>query len=471
MKQHFLLASALFMFAACSEPVAHLAENNIEQKRKEKLTSVNLSPEELGLIEASARKTPKISPSEAKETVLQLFNMNQVQTDGFNLTASVLCNKRSVYNSLSKSYSIEEDTALYVFNASDDQGFAIMAADVRVPSQVLAFSDKGSFEISDDNPMLGVFLDLAKDYVADCITVAQQQEDSLKESIYAKFGIKINEDTESHSLSKYKREQIRCTNVGPATITLKSKYGVNPLTKTSWHQEASFNLKAGYRYAGCAPIAVSQLLAYWHYPYSYNSKVFNWDLILNGDTASADYKDQVSLLVNMTRIGMGTVEGTTKSNRPLEYLRSLKCSTLSKMKKYDYYAVTEALDKNIPVFIGGANDLGDGHCWIADGYLNQTVVKDEVVKYMIVETFDDGSSKYYYEDIPTSTTTYYELLHFNWGWGGHGDGFYSRNVFDTDKRMEEYNNGYYYHPVKSDVKKRHYYNSQLEIITDIKPRY
>lgn len=70
MKQHFLLASALFMFAACSEPVAHLAENNIEQKRKDKLTSVNLSPEELGLIEASARKTPKISPSEAKETTI-----------------------------------------------------------------------------------------------------------------------------------------------------------------------------------------------------------------------------------------------------------------------------------------------------------------------------------------------------------------------------------------------------------------
>ena len=61
------------------------------------------------------------------------------------------------------------------------------------------------------------------------------------------------------------------------------------------------------------------------------------------------------------------------------------------------------------------------------------------------------------------------MLYFNWGWDGDGDGYYSSDVFDTYKMMVDNGNGHFSQEV-SNTNERHYYNKNIEIITDIKPR-
>ena len=141
------------------------------------------------------------------------------------------------------------------------------------------------------------------------------------------------------------------------------------------------------------------------------------------------------------------------------------------MYDYKYEKVTAALDKGIPVYIRGNKDSnhGAGHAWIAHGYLNRNFVRNEIVKYLIVEHRDDGSYNSWYEDIPSTSITSYKMLYFNWGWKGRGDGYYSSDVFDTYKMMVDNGNGHFSQEV-SNTNERHYYNKNIEIITDIKPR-
>ncbi|MCQ2973316.1 MAG: C10 family peptidase [Bacteroidales bacterium] len=192
-----------------------------------------------------------------------------------------------------------------------------------------------------------------------------------------------------------------------------------------------------------------------------------------GDTSNLNYKTQVSLLVSILRNGLKTNGTTTLDNNARKYLKDfLHLTSQNQYYDYIYYKVTDALDNGIPVFmIGKRDNIFNGHAWIADGYLKRRVTKYETFKYCIVEQENNGTITTRFEDIPSTTITSYELLHINWGWGsGNGyNGYYNQNVFDTDKKMVEDENGFF-NQTKASLKNRFNYNKNIEIITDIKPR-
>ena len=462
---------ALLIFVSCNEPLQDAIQASAEDQQKDgKPTPVELSVEELNLVEQLSKGTPKISIDSAKSIAMQLWGTDETAPAPKQLMSSVFCNKRLVTNGLSKSSYEEEDTAFYLFNSPDDNGFAIIAADLRVPNQVLAFSDNGNFDENTDNPGMEFFLDLAKDYVAYCIEKAEAEKDSLAESAFRKLG--INQDTESQEkkLSKYSIEYHKCTVVVPAKYTVVNYGKVGPLLKTEWGQGKPFNNKCGGSDAGCAPIAVAQLMAYWRYPNVLNGYKLDWNVIHNPN--ASNYDDQVSSLVYAIRRGLGTNGTSTDAHRPLKYLRNVGLSTQNQYYDYKYYKVTDALDKGMPVYMRGNKDKkhGDGHAWIADGYLKRKVTQEEVVKYLIFEHFDDGTVTSRYENIPSTSTSNYELLYINWGWLSHGNGYYNKDVFDTYKRFKETPKGDFFISPEKQIG-RMYYNTNIEIITDIKPRY
>ena len=55
-------------------------------------------------------------------------------------------------NSSLRSANASEDTLVYVFNYEDNRGFAIVAADDRIPTQILAYVDEGVLENEVENP-------------------------------------------------------------------------------------------------------------------------------------------------------------------------------------------------------------------------------------------------------------------------------------------------------------------------------
>ena len=462
---------ALLFFVSCNEPLQDAIQASAEDQQKDgKPTPVELSVEELNLVEQLSKGTPKISIDSAKSIAMQLWGTDETAPAPKQLMSSVFCNKRLVTNGLSKSSYEEEDTAFYLFNSPDDNGFAIIAADLRVPNPVLAFSDSGSFDENTDNPGMQFFLDLAKDYVADCIEKADAEKDSLSDVVFKKLGIQPDTATQETNLSKYSIEYHKCTVVVPKKYTVKDFGKAGPLLKTKWGQDTPFNDKCGNNKAGCAPIAVAQLMAYWRYPDTLNGYKLDWNVIHN--PKASNYNDQVSTLVYAVRLSLETKGKSTDNRRPLKFFQNANLTNQKQYYDYKFDKVTTALDKGMPVYMRGNKDKkhGTGHAWVVDGYLKRRVTEEEVVKYLIFEHFDDGTVTSRYEDIASSTDTHYDLLHMNWGWGSDGNGYYYKDVFDTYKRLKEGNNGYFVKDPEK-ARERAYYDTNIEIITDIKPKY
>ena len=255
--------------------------------------------------------------------------------------------------------------------------------------------------------------------------------------------------------------------VGYPTETIENIGSVRPMLNTLFGQEEPYNQKSGVQKAGCAPIAVSQLLAYWHYPAVIDGVIMDWDVINKGINNDY-YANQVATLVNFVRKGLGTDGSSTKSHKVIKFFQQIRCSSQNQYYDYKYYKVIDALKEGKPVFMRGDGN-NKNHAWIVDGYLERRIIKEEVFKYCIVEQSDDGTITAHEEDIPSRTSTMYKLLHINWGWYGRANGYYNQGVFDTDRAMIEGNNGYF-RETTAILNDRHYYKN-VEIITDIKPRY
>lgn len=82
--------------------------------------------------------------------------------DGNNSRTSTTRSIDNVYTRNFSDNSSRSDNGLdvYVFNFSDDQGFAMMSTDIRIPS-LIALANKGSLNENDtvDNPGLKIFLE------------------------------------------------------------------------------------------------------------------------------------------------------------------------------------------------------------------------------------------------------------------------------------------------------------------------
>lgn len=472
----FVAMVAAMLLNACTEPLTDTATPEVAQTDADAPAPIEFSPEELSLVEQIANNSPKISQESAQQTAMQLLGLqgdaSEVNSTPAKplLASTVFCNRKTVYNGISKSYETENDTAFYVFNTPDDNGFAIVAADLRVPNQVLAFSDHGSFALESDNQEAAYILELAQDYVANCIAKAEAEEDSIYQSICNKLGINLDTIRQGANLSKSQiLYKIKCTTVGTPKVTIKDYGEVKPMLTTKWGQWAPYNGLLEGRPARCGTVAIAQLLAFWKAP---KNKNFDWNLILDDNLSwTSGYKNQVAKLFKYVADGIKDLPNKDLNKNDIPpFLRKINMSTQKKWANYSFSSVVEALDNKIPVIFSGYKKNNDvGHIWIAHGYLKREYTREEVFKYCIVEQFDDGTITQRYEDIPSKTTKNYDLLYINWGWEGIDNGYFDQNVFDVNRRyVEQYDGSFSI--ANSENGGCEYYNSYIKTITDIYPR-
>lgn len=283
---------------------------------------------------------------------------------------------------------------LYVFNCRDNGGYRILSADDAAYA-VLGYSDTGSIDVDNMAPAMKWWLKQSGDMIA---YYAARSGESQNAPVYANM------------------ERIE------------------PLCKSKWNQDAPFYNqcpKAGNRqtYTGCVATSMAQVMYYHKYPekgqgsnsYRWNgqtlsmdfgAKAFEWDNMLevyNRGKYTAEQGDAVAFLMKSCgySVNMGYGVDASGAQGPLI------CDALKTYFNYDgncnvqwrvAYSASEWAVKvydNLkncgPIVMNGHEySSSAGHSFVCDGY--------------------DGNG----------------YFHFNWGWGGVSDGWFSLEAMNPE---------------------------------------
>ena len=293
---------------------------------------------------------------------------------------------------------------LYVYNVGD-QGFVIISGNT-VLSPVLAWSDQGTFPDMEQAPEnfrswiehYGRMIDFA---VANGLTPEADIQRQWDEAAQGVFGSR-NVQT------------------------------VDPLVSTHWNQDCYYNEycpeapgwgwggwgggPCGHAYAGCVACAMAQVMKYWDYPVTgfgshsythseygeqsanFGATTYHWDdmpnEIWNSNDAVATlmYHCGVSVNMNYGPDGSGAYSADVETAmRSYFGYCGAKYRQKSSYQEDAWIALLKAeLDLSHPIYYSGSSG-SSGHAFVCDGYDNS------------------------------------DRMHFNFGWSGSGDGFYTVN--------------------------------------------
>ncbi len=284
---------------------------------------------------------------------------------------------------------------LYVFNCPDNQGYRILSADDAAYS-VIGYSDTGSIDPDNMPSQLRWWLQMSGDMI-------------------------------SHYAGR-----ISNGDAAPANV---AKERIEPLCKSKWNQDKPYNgmsPKIGTRstYTGCVATSMAQVMYYHKYPeIGEGSNSYRWETA--SQTLSMNFDEAPFEWNNMLDVYTGS-NYTTEQGNAVAYLMKacgyavnmnygLSASgaqgariayALRTFFKYDgnctvkyrmAYSETEWADmvyNNLktagPVIMNGHEYESAGHSFICDGY--------------------DGNGYY----------------HFNWGWSGMSDGYFSLEALNPN---------------------------------------
>lgn len=368
----------------------------------------------------------------------------------------------------------EVGDAIYVVNFDNDEGFAILSADDRLPDDVIAVSSRGNLIDFKPYPEDGNedTLTLEDLYVPadDDYLLGSTSPDRVIGGLVTNYIIDWT-DNPSDSTINFKP-------VPRLTYTYHYEYHVNvpEILTTTWHQNSPFNTYCDKRYyyynwlgnekssveaynydaeakwgegfirsedlpAGCVAIAVAQILAYNEFP-SVGSVInefdaMPWDsLVMNkfGLDGIGQIRQSHCLAKVAHCIGVGCYMqyGFLGKNQSFatpvaaaQYLEDVGYSN-AEVTWYDFNKVKSMLDDNRPVFVGAVRLNGDigGHAWVVDGY--KSLLRTTIAKNTAGQV------------VSTTTTTTGFYVHCNWGWEGASDGWFANGLLE-DKYIETNN--------------------------------
>lgn len=299
---------------------------------------------------------------------------------------------------LSTTYRTDQSkAAFYVFNTKD--GFVIIAAnDCETP--IIAYSHEGRF-----NPN----------------NVPMQMEDYLQDFV-TRIQYGIENQIIADEVTARQWEFIKSTG---RLSNHKFTQTIAPLLTEKWHQGCLYNnlcpTMSGpceHAQAGCVAVAMGQIMHYWGYPTTgwgshsyYNSNVtlsanfgnttYQWSLMpdsLTDNSSDAEIEAVATLLYHCgVAVEMRySVNGSTANlnnaldamMRYFDYARHPKLENKNNYNDEEWKALLKNnLDQQRPILYSGNGSAS--HAFVCDGY-------------------DEN-----------------DLFHFNWGWGGSGDGYFA----------------------------------------------
>lgn len=311
-------------------------------------------------------------------------------------TVSLQTVSREIQLPSSFNFARKENVPVYIVNLKNAEGepagFVIRIGLDKISNPVLAFSDQGSWAIT-DTPFVDMFFEQA-DFI-----IKQEIENSI--SLY---GVN-SDDCETELLNSDTNETKRECNMNLRWIQ-GFPYNVNLPTCIDGGS-------GGHTPAGCVAIALGQIMAFHEKPLSgyYISKVtgqgittsYNWstmkarptiyDLSVVGQAQIANLIAEIGYRTNMDYgcSGSGATINDAKS-----CLTSMGYSNTS-ISSYNRSNVIAELAQGYPVYMRGTNSQNEGHAWVVEGYrIIQSI--DSYVRRCpnsADEYYDDQQSAYY----------------------------------------------------------------------------
>ncbi len=319
---------------------------------------------------------------------------------------------------------------IHILSFGEDGGTAIMAADMRM---------KPIYAVVENNGF-------TQDDVLAYSSTGNSEKEQLRSLLSNSIRSEIIEDIES--LSDFGVNTRAQSLVDEAWVVTRSETTCGPLLATKWTQGSPYNdleplWKDGKRYyAGCVTIAIAQILTYFQQPSSINGVAMNWDLLSNcvyGHTMNANERAEVAKFVHQIGLNLDLERdyetgASGSSNAALFFLLKTPLQNVNTVS-YNWNVIKPILDVNNPVYIQGfatyinEDEVLDttGHAWVIDGYYFKTEEcwwRD----YVGMDPLD-------YVDTMVGMR-YTKLLHCNYGWEGHCDGYYTEGIFDTTEGPE-----------------------------------
>lgn len=286
----------------------------------------------------------------------------------------------------------DKNQPLYIFNRGNNQGFVIVSGDNCMP-EVLGYTESGNFVPGQMPPAL---LDWIQGY-EEMISTAQ-------------------------AANAPSRVQTRA-------ISLKKD--ISPLVQTHWNQSAPYNDLCPYitnttnrALTGCVATAASQVIYYWHKEnptrtaydtptYGYGAAPviestpkgtpLQWELMQNsyGSSTPDDMKNAVAVLNVVTGTSTWLTYGSSTSGQIRDLVNTFsgqfnlnsRCLYKSGISQDEWEnLIYDNLAQSMPIVYSGVHPTSGGHAVVIDGYRSSD-----------------------------------NLFHFNFGWGGQGDGWYTVN--------------------------------------------
>ena len=299
---------------------------------------------------------------------------------------------------LSTTYLTDKNVAaFYVFNTTN--GFIIISAD-DCETPIIGYSHEGRFDPNN---------------------VPVQMEDYLQDFV-ARMQYNSENQVEADEIIARLWEKVKATG---RLNEWNADNAVEPLLTEKWHQGCLYNSlcpemqgPCNHAEAGCVAVAMGQIMHYWKYPSSgwgsnfyYNQGIqlsanfgnttYDWSHMPDSltDNSSEAEVEAVATLLYHCGVAVRMRYSVTGSNanlsdaadalmRYFDYTRQLR---QEKKNNYDEETWKNMLKDNLnqqrPILYSGFGSVG--HAFVCDGY-------------------DDNG-----------------LFHFNWGWGGNGDGYFT----------------------------------------------
>ena len=399
---------------------------------------------------------------------------------------------------------------IYIANFSDDNGFAVLAADDRIQEKVIAVADKSNLTKEDveavasffknnenyvnpDYPTTGNGLFVVDDYPDEIFLNPNtfstydevqgdnwvgnfSEEDSLPFTRAVARSEHYNRRIALSYCVNYAMDQIVTDGGGSSNSSSHTTYSDwkdvqqtnNILSQyVGWHQGFPFNelypkkrkyILFGHKKkapAGCFPLSLSKILTKFKHPdiFSYNGNDVNWSDMDNVNS-NLGKKSAAVLLRGISEwcSSMCFYNGTfTFPSKASSFLKEMGYDNVDRAN-YGYDRVVSMIDNDTPVIIYAIPGVKvwNSHAWIIDGY--KTKVRKKTTK------------RYRNGNLTGMTTTLdtCKMVHCDFGWGGHCNGYYVDGIF----KLNSDENDYDYPWLK---KKNTKYNHHIRIITYKRP--
>lgn len=345
------------------------------------------------------------------------------------------------------------DTLMYIVEYGEGSGFALISANPKT-EPILGYIEDGSYTdmSTAQNPGFQFFMDNATSYV-------------------------VNTNAEIIEPSK-----ISITpGITPAfrDFTVFYDDSISPKVSVAWGQDYPEGMFCPNLVSGCSQTALGQLLSAIESPTSIsltypghpeNSNLqLNWTEInkhkrrvmsKNYHYMECDASDYAHETIGYLMRQLGHLNNATytydsskqpitganiTSNRATAYniIPDDKFSVSSVYEYYNANILFEYIKGGIVLMRGGDSTKGGGHEWLADGGIRVGRIEYHTDYNMSL----DGS--------PVTTAKEYLdiLIHYNWGWDGDCNGYFSPNVFSTrDAESYDYSGSYMNCDFSKDIK-------------------